>query len=128
VSGAVVPRGGGGRRRRLVNVGCREWDRQCAFCGCVGQLAGATVGIDAAHVRWFAFDGPDEPDNGLALCSLHHKLFDFGVLGLDDGHRIRVSSAPFSVGQFSDRYWVSTDTEFGSTTSWWAPHGATGRS
>src|SRR5262249_326313 len=54
---------------------------------------GATVGIDAAHVRWFAFDGPDELDNGLALCSLHHKLFDFGVLGLDDGHRIRVSSA-----------------------------------
>jgi putative restriction endonuclease len=68
-------------------------DRQCAFCGYDGQLGGATVGIDAAHVRWFAFDGPDELDNGLALCSLHHKLFDFGVLGLDDKHRIRVSSA-----------------------------------
>jgi putative restriction endonuclease len=61
------------------------WDRQCAFCGYDGQLA--------AHIRWFAFDGPDELDNGLALCSLHHKLFDLGVLGLDDRQRIRVSSA-----------------------------------
>lgn len=69
------------------------WDRQCAFCSYDGQLARASVGIDAAHVRWFAFDGPDDLDNGLALCSLHHKLFDFGVLGLDDDHRIRVSAA-----------------------------------
>lgn len=31
--------------------------------------------------------------NGLALCSLHHKAFDFGAIGLeDDGLRIRVSS------------------------------------
>jgi len=34
-------------------------------------------------VRWFAFGGPDALDNGLALCVLHHKLFDLGVLGLD---------------------------------------------
>lgn len=69
------------------------WDRQCAFCGYDGQLGGAAVGVDAAHVRWFAFDGPDELDNGLALCNLHHKLFDFGALGLNEEHRIRVSSA-----------------------------------
>ena len=68
------------------------WDRQCAFCGFDGQLSGATVGIDAAHVRWFNLDGPDEPDNGLALCVLHHKLFDRGVLGLDLKLCIRVST------------------------------------
>jgi len=67
------------------------WDRQCAFCGYDGQIAGAPVGLDAAHVRWFAFDGPDELDNGLALCVLHHKLFDRGVLGLDGDHRVLVS-------------------------------------
>ncbi|QHY96599.1 hypothetical protein SSPS47_15940 [Streptomyces sp. S4.7] len=27
-------------------------------------------------MRWWAFDGPDEIDNGLCLCALHHKLFD----------------------------------------------------
>jgi putative restriction endonuclease len=70
----------------------QAWDRQCAFCGYDGQLAGASVGIDAAHVRWFAFDGPDALDNGLALCVLHHKLFDLGVLGLDAALRVRVSA------------------------------------
>lgn len=42
-------------------------------------------------MRWWAFDGPDTVDNGLCLCSLHHKLFDKGVLGIGDGHRILVS-------------------------------------
>lgn len=73
------------------------WDRQCGFCGYDGQLGGAAVGIEAAHVRWFNFGGPDAPDNGLALCSLHHKLFDRGALGLDGDHRIRVS------GEFTAR-------------------------
>lgn len=40
------------------------WDRQCAFCGYDGQMAGASAGIDGAHVRWFTFDGPDDLDNG----------------------------------------------------------------
>lgn len=30
--------------------------------------------------------------NGLALCALHHALFDLGVLGLTAELRIRVSS------------------------------------
>jgi putative restriction endonuclease len=67
-------------------------DRQCAFCGFDGQLGAATVGVEAAHVRWFGFGGPDELDNGVALCSLHHKLFDHGVLGLGDDLRIIVSA------------------------------------
>jgi putative restriction endonuclease len=43
-------------------------------------------------VRWFNFDGPDDLDNGLALCSLHHKLFDRGALGLAEDLRITVSA------------------------------------
>lgn len=84
-----------GRRRdpRWRTAVLAAWDRQCAFCGYDGQLGPASVGLDAAHVRWFALDGPDELDNGLALCVLHHKLFDLGVLGLDRAHRIEVSAA-----------------------------------
>ena len=67
------------------------WDRQCAFCGYDGQLGDSVVGIEAAHVRWFNLGGPDDPDNGLALCSLHHKLFDRGALGLDVEYRVKVS-------------------------------------
>jgi len=61
--------------------------------GLNAYLAGASMGIDAAHVRWFAFDGPDTLENGLALCVLHHKLFDLGVLGLDPKLRVQVSAA-----------------------------------
>jgi putative restriction endonuclease len=85
-----------GRRRRdpaWRSAVLESWDRQCAFCGYDGQLAGATAGIDAAHVRWFTFDGPDDLDNGLALCVLHHKLFDLGVLGLDLSLRVLVTGA-----------------------------------
>jgi putative restriction endonuclease len=82
------------RRRRSASwpqAILAAWDRQCAFCGYDGQLGGAAVGIEAAHVRWFNLGGPDSDDNGLALCSLHHKLFDRGAIGLDLDHRIVVS-------------------------------------
>lgn len=75
------------------------WDRSCAFCGFDGSLSGAPVGIDAAHVRWFKFEGPDAADNGLALCSLHHRLFDSGALGLSDPETVAVS----------ERYSANTD-------------------
>lgn len=71
----------------------QAWDRACAFCGYDGQLLSTPVGLEAAHIRWFQFSGPDAPDNGLALCSLHHKLFDRGVLGLTLDLRVQVSAA-----------------------------------
>ncbi|MHB1445630.1 MAG: HNH endonuclease [Acidimicrobiales bacterium] len=52
------------------------YEYRCAFCGFDGQLGREAVAIDAAHVRWWAAAGPDDVANGLALCSLHHKLFD----------------------------------------------------
>ncbi|MFJ7999844.1 phosphorothioated DNA-binding restriction endonuclease [Streptomyces sp. NPDC096310] len=74
------------RRRVLV-----AYEYRCAFCGFDGSLGGVPVGLEAAHVRWWAFQGPDELSNALCLCSLHHKLFDRGALGLDSGRRIIVS-------------------------------------
>jgi len=57
-----------------------------------GQLGREAVAIDAAHVRWWAAAGPDEVANGLALCSLHHKLFDRGALGIGLDKTVMVSS------------------------------------
>jgi putative restriction endonuclease len=82
-------------RRQIVAA----WDRSCAFCGFDGALGGAPVGIEAAHIRWFNFEGPDDLDNGLALCSLHHKLLDRGAIGLRDPGTVVVSSAFSAVGQ-----------------------------
>ena len=78
------------RFRQLI---IEAWDRSCAFCEFDGRIDRAVVGVEAAHVRWFNFEGPDEADNGLALCSLHHKLFDRGVLGLRDPETVMVSRA-----------------------------------
>jgi putative restriction endonuclease len=69
------------------------WDHQCAFCRYDGRLGHAVVGLEAAHVRWFNLGGPDDLDNGLALCSLHHKLFDRGALGLGGNYTVVVSAA-----------------------------------
>ncbi|MCX4907002.1 phosphorothioated DNA-binding restriction endonuclease [Streptomyces sp. NBC_00878] len=67
------------------------YEYRCAFCGYDGRIGAVPVGLEAAHVRWWAFDGPDDVDNGLCLCSLHHRLFDKGVLGIGKSHRILVS-------------------------------------
>ena len=91
---AEVPTDPGPIRRRSaawVQDILTAWDRQCAFCGYDGQLGGSAAGIEAAHVHWFNLDGPNDPDNGLALCALHHKLFDRGALGITDDYRLKVS-------------------------------------
>lgn len=79
------------RDRRMRELVLTAYEYQCAFCGYDGMIGAVPVGLEAAHVRWWAFDGPDDIDNGLCLCSLHHKLFDKGILGIGDGHRILVS-------------------------------------
>ncbi|HEX5566063.1 MAG TPA: HNH endonuclease [Streptomyces sp.] len=63
----------------------------CAMCGYDGALGRNPVGLEAAHVRWHSQGGPDELRNAVALCALHHALFDLGALGLTPGLRIRVS-------------------------------------
>lgn len=50
------------------------------------------VGLEAAHVCSLTHGGPNTVDNGLCLCSLHHKLFDKGVLGITARHRVTVSA------------------------------------
>lgn len=63
----------------------------CAMCGWDGSLKTQPIGLEAAHIRWHSQGGSDDPDNGLALCSLHHKLLDLGVLGLTPDHHIEVA-------------------------------------
>ncbi|MFE4173338.1 phosphorothioated DNA-binding restriction endonuclease [Streptomyces sp. NPDC056909] len=83
------------RRRRagFTEEVLQAYAYACAFCGFDGALGRNPVGLEAAHVRWHSQDGPDEVNNGLALCSLHHALFDLGVLGLTPALRIQVSQS-----------------------------------
>ena len=44
----------------------RAYERRCAICGYDGRLADSLLGLEAAHVRWRAYEGPDEVANGIA--------------------------------------------------------------
>ena len=81
------------RRRSTTFRGdvLEAYEYRCAVCGYDGRLGTDSVGLDAAHVRWWAFDGPDELDNTLCLCVLHHKLFDRGTIGVTAEHKVVVS-------------------------------------
>jgi putative restriction endonuclease len=80
------------RRQGFTEEVLRAYAYQCAMCGFDDALGRHPVGIEAAHVRWHSQKGPGEIPNALALCALHHALFDLGVLGITEDHRIRVST------------------------------------
>ena len=63
----------------------------CAVCDLDIRIGNTTVGLEAAHIQWHQAGGPDIEPNGLALCTLHHKLFDLGAFTLGDDHRMLVS-------------------------------------
>jgi putative restriction endonuclease len=68
----------------------RAYGYSCAVCGFKVRLAHALVGVEAAHIKWHQAGGPDSEENGIALCSLHHKLFDRGVFTLTPDRKMVV--------------------------------------
>ncbi|GGO86681.1 phosphorothioated DNA-binding restriction endonuclease [Wenjunlia tyrosinilytica] len=89
---SALPRQRRPRRASFAEEVLHAYAFACAMCGYDGALGRHPVGLEAAHVQWHSQNGPDEPANALALCSLHHALFDFGVLGLTEDLRIKVSA------------------------------------
>lgn len=69
----------------------RAYGYSCAICGFDVRLAHTLVGVEAAHIKWHQAGGPDIEENGLALCSMHHKLFDRGVFTINAEQRMIVS-------------------------------------
>ncbi len=71
----------------------RAYSYACAICSFDIRLDNVTLGIEAAHIKWHQANGPDEINNGIALCSVHHKLFDAGAITLKPGGIIKLSTA-----------------------------------
>ncbi|MFD2670943.1 phosphorothioated DNA-binding restriction endonuclease [Marinicrinis sediminis] len=80
----------------------RAYAYSCAVCGFHVRLGHQLVGVEAAHIRWHQSGGPDREENGLALCSLHHKLFDRGVFTVTDQHRLWVSEEAHGTRGFEE--------------------------
>ena len=67
------------------------YERRCAVCGYDGRLSGDDLALEAAHIRWHCYAGPDQVSNGLLLCSFHHVALDRGAVRLTPEHRVVVS-------------------------------------
>ena len=79
----------------------RAYGYQCAICGFWARSGGALVAVEAAHIKWHQAGGPDTNPNGVALCSLHQKLFDRGLIGLTEDRRIMASEAANGSAMFN---------------------------
>jgi putative restriction endonuclease len=75
-------------RREVISA----WGHQCGFCGYDLKIDSADLGLEAAHIRWVQFGGPDMLENGICCCSIHHQALDRGAIGVDTDLRIIVSS------------------------------------
>lgn len=67
------------------------YEYACAVCGFDVRLGNQVMGLEAAHIQWHQAGGPDEEQNGLALCSLHHKAFDLGAFTIHPDQVLLVS-------------------------------------
>ncbi|MFA0575332.1 phosphorothioated DNA-binding restriction endonuclease [Vibrio splendidus] len=71
----------------------RAYNYRCAVCGFDLALDTVPVGIEAAHIKWKQYSGSCEVSNGIALCSLHHKALDRGVITFNSELKVQVSPA-----------------------------------
>ena len=87
-------------RRRILEA----YDYRCAICNFSVRMENTPIALEAAHIKWFQAGGPDIESNGLALCSLHHKLLDRGALAISNEQKIVVSEKANGHGGFQE--WV----------------------
>ena len=67
------------------------YEHRCAVCDFSVRMENTPIALEAAHIKWFQVGGPDIETNGLALCSLHHKLLDRGAIAINEDLKIIVS-------------------------------------
>ena len=69
----------------------RAYEYKCAVCGFDVRLGDTLIALNACHIKWQQAGGPDEAANALALCAMHHKLFERGLFTLSRQRQILVS-------------------------------------
>ncbi len=72
-----------------------EW--KCCVCSHDLRLGRQPVGLDAAHIMWHQAGGPAVVANGLALCTMHHVVFDRGAFMLRPDRTLLVSDSVHGV-------------------------------
>ncbi|WP_373228837.1 phosphorothioated DNA-binding restriction endonuclease [Cohnella sp.] len=93
------------KRRRdpdFRNKILRAYEFSCAICGFNVRLGHNLIAVDAAHIQWHQAGGPDIEENGVALCSLHHKLFDRGVFTITGERQMLVAEEAHGTQGFEE--------------------------
>lgn len=85
-------------RDKVLNA----YEYQCAVCGFNVRVGNSLVALEAAHIKWHQAGGPDSEENGVALCALHHKLFDRGAFTISEGMKIKVSDRAHGTKGFEE--------------------------
>jgi putative restriction endonuclease len=85
-------------RDRIIQA----YEYQCGVCGFNVRVGNTLVALDAAHIKWHQAGGPDTEENGIALCALHHKLFDRGAFTLSPDLHIQVSDRAHGSNGFNE--------------------------
>ncbi len=67
------------------------YGNKCSVCKFAIAIRSKPIALEAAHIKWHSHNGPDLICNGIALCSLHHLLFDRGAFTLSDALKVEVS-------------------------------------
>lgn len=89
----------------------RAHEHRCAVCGFDIRLGARSLALDGAHIKWHQAGGPDDVQNGLALCVLHHKLFDEGAFTLSPpGERSVVLVSEAAIGTTGFDGWLGRFT------------------
>ena len=78
------------------------YEYKCAVCGFDVRIGNTIVALEAAHIKWHMAGGPDSENNGIALCTLHHKLFDIGAFTISSNMEIQVSDRAYGTSGFKE--------------------------
>jgi putative restriction endonuclease len=94
--------GGGGRDPNFRKLVLNAYGHRCAVCGFQVLLSGSPIALEAAHIKWHQADGPAVIRNGLALCVMHHKIFDLGAFTISHDCTVLVSDVASGLAGFSE--------------------------
>lgn len=90
------------RDPRFRDRALSAYEYQCAVCGFNVRVGDSLVALEAAHIKWHQAGGPDQENNGIALCSMHHKLFDRGGFTITSDMRMKVSEIAYGTQGFNE--------------------------
>jgi putative restriction endonuclease len=94
--------------RRVV---VKAYDYTCAMCRIRVFTPEGRAVVVAAHIVPWSESHNDDPRNGLALCGLHHWVFDQGLVGVARDYRIQVSPVIPTDAEGTKPLWLLAENE-----------------